>query len=131
MRKHFKKVRWGLAFMLAPILLSACQEGQIPKEIISTWVTDHQRYQGCYMLISQDEVTLGVSDATMHSYFIQKVKTKQSDRQMEVTIELIDDQQIESALYLVYLSNKNKGSLYFKNQPDVIWQRSPFFSPFY
>lgn len=114
-----------------PILLSACQKSRVPDEMVAAWVTENQRYKGCYLLISPEHVTVGASDASMHDYAIRKVKTTKENRQLEVKIIAVDDQLMESTFSFIYQMDRDDGVLHFENQPHVVWQRSPCVSPFY
>ena len=124
------KLGSALIWILILILLAACQKGRIPNSMVAAWVTENQRYQGCYLLISQNWLTIGAADVRMHDYYILRVKTRETDRQLEVSVEARDKEQLETTFDFVYKFEEGDGTLYFENQPNVIWKRSPYVSPF-
>lgn len=125
------KLGSALIWILILILLSACQKEQIPNNMVAAWVTENQRYQGCYLLISQNWLTIGATDSSMHDYYILKVKTRKIDQQLEVSVTARDTEQLETTFSFVYKPEEDDGTLYFENQPNVIWKRNPYVSPFY
>lgn len=131
-RYTFIKLGSVLIWILIPILLVACQkETRIPKDMVAAWVTENLRYQGCYVLISPEWLTIGATDATMHDYYVKQVKSSKRGQQMKVVVKALDSKQTESTFSFIYESGNGNGILYFENQPDVVWQRSPYLSPFY
>jgi hypothetical protein len=124
------KNNWGLVVMLALLLATACQERRLPRDMVDTWVTDTPRYKGCYLLIFPEEVVFGAADANTHTHTIHRVKTRRQGGRIHFTIETIDDQQADTLLELVYLPSEKNGRLHFKHQPDVLWQRNPYLTPY-
>ena len=113
------KGRWLLLMLL---VLSACQGQPMPGEMIGTWVTDNDRYQDCRLQIGADRMVFVDREQGSDIGVIQKISTETKGGTRAVTIDYVNSQKALFTVELIY-SSENGGSLWFKNQPAVVWKR--------
>lgn len=113
--------RFWMAVVLL-LVLSACESQQVPDQLISYWETDDKRYKNCVMEFTECLIFLGDSEGQVKTYFIKTLSTAFEGSNQILTIEYKDIEGNSFTGEWVY-SPDNGGSLWFRNQPDVVWKR--------
>jgi hypothetical protein len=108
--------------LLCTFGLWACQEATIPAQLKGRWVADDARHQNCYFEITADHITFGGADLDANTGKIRKIRVKTKDRIQITTIDYVDLDGVSHSVELNYSSGRDD-FLWFKNQPDVKWQR--------
>lgn len=112
---------WLLLLCLTVVL--ACRGSQLPEQLIGKWQSDHERYKHCFMQIQSERIVFGSEEQNTGIGIIKKVTQLKRDSKQLVRIEYMDLDLTMFTVNLV-LSNNADDSLWFENQPQVVWKRA-------
>lgn len=112
---------WSLLPGLAVIL--ACEGAQMPEHLLGKWESEHERYQQCFMQIEARRIAFGTGEEKASIGIIRKIARLEKDSRQIVTIEYMDLDLTKFTVKMIY-SNGVGGSLWFENQPKVVWKRA-------
>jgi len=112
---------WLLLPCLAVIL--ACGGSQMPEQLIGKWESDHERYQHCFMQIESRRIIFGNNEQKTGMGIIEKITQLKRDSKQIVRIEYMDLDLTRFTLNIV-CSNNADDSIWFENQPEVVWKRA-------
>ena len=115
-----RKGSWITLFLC--LALSACSGQSMPTQIIDTWVTDDERYQGCRLQIAKDRIVFGDSEEGSNDGIVRKVSAAAESNILVVTIDYVNLENVPFSVRVVYSTGKG-GTLWFKNQPATVWKR--------
>jgi hypothetical protein len=101
----------------------ACRGSQLPEQLIGKWQSDHERYQHCFMQIESERIVFGNEEQKTGIGIIKKITQLKRDSQQIVRIEYMDLDLTIFTLNLVH-SNNAHDSIWFENQPEVVWKRA-------
>ncbi len=112
---------WVLLLCLT--VFPACRGSQLPEQLIGKWHSDHERYKHCFMQIQSERIVFGSEEQNTGIGIIKKVTQSNRDSKQIVSIEYMD---LNLTLFTVNLvhSNNADDSLWFENQPEVVWKRA-------
>ncbi|MHB9096709.1 MAG: hypothetical protein ACYC5X_02685 [Syntrophales bacterium] len=111
---------WLLLLCLTVVL--ACRSSQLPEQLIGKWQSDHERYKYCFMQIQSERIVFGNEEQNTGIGIIKKVTQLKRDSKQIVSIEYMDLDLTMFTVNLVH-SNSADDSIWFENQPEVVWKR--------
>ncbi len=123
------KIRRGLCasvlFSLPCSLLAGCspqkEEPSVPDHLIGVWTTTHPAYVDRSMEISSDRLLFETGEGSFTVHRILSVTAAASGERTRYVIRYSHQgKMIEMSLY-----HRPPGTIIFKNQPHVVWGRSP------
>ena len=67
-----------LPLLVALILVAACggADDTLPDEFLGRWETDHEKFQGRFLILSREEICFGASAEVITPYAINSVERK-------------------------------------------------------
>jgi hypothetical protein len=116
----------GIAVCIALFIFWAARKDmtreEIPDYLIGRWVTAAPGYGDRYLEINKVSVIFATSASTVSEYFIETTSASAAGKQ---TLFIVDCKDLRNGPFrfsLLYEA-ENGGTLAFKNQPNVKWQR--------
>jgi hypothetical protein len=123
---NHKRLRGLWLLLLCLAVFPACSDSKMPEQLIGKWQSDHERYQDCFMQIDAKRIVFGNKQQDNETGIIKKVTQIKKNSTQIVRVEYMNFYLTKFTLNLVY-SNKAGDSIWFENQPAVIWKRAPLF----
>lgn len=120
---NYRLLRGWWLLLLCLAVFPACTGSQMPEQLIGKWESDHENYQHCFMKIEAKSVIFGNKEQNTEIGVIHEISQIKKDSEQIVRIKYTDTNQTTLTLSLVY-SNNDKNSLWFENQPAIIWKRA-------
>lgn len=97
-------------------------QDHIPDELLGYWRTDTPRYQGRFLKLDRDYITIGTSDDNLTS--VQRVREVRAERNSESTIYTIYSINTEGIESLnLEFEPANGGSLQIRHMGGILWKR--------
>jgi hypothetical protein len=111
------------------MVLAACQGGgkaAVPDDLIGVWETTTPSYADRPFEIKTDELIFGTGEGKFDTYPITKIKIEK-DRVEQKTLYIICYKNMEGQEYKFsfYFDPANQGKIRFKNQKEMVWNKTP------
>ncbi len=113
----------GMVILIAVFVLVCCQSKTMPDALIGTWVTEDGRYSGCALEIGTVTLVFRGTMSGADVCPIKRLALKKDGTQLVATIRFTNQEDLASTATLIW-SPERGGTLWFKNQPNIVWKRS-------
>jgi hypothetical protein len=118
-----QRLRFLWLLLLCLTVFLACGGSRLPEQLIGRWQSDHERYKHCFMQIQSERIVFGNEEQKTGIGIIEKITRLKRDSKHIVRIEYMDLDLARFTLNIVY-SNNADDSIWFENQPEVVWKRA-------
>jgi len=114
---------WRLIPIASLCLMAACGSGDdgLPGELEGRWSTDHARYAGRFLTLTQDTICFGASEALITPYPIDEVRQTRVGSEMKVEIAYREPSGDISYFRIRYEFSDR--SVQFVTRPGVVWRK--------
>ena len=110
-----------LAFTLAR---GASEKRGLPDPLLGVWQSPDPHYADCYMEITPATIQFGNAQRGYLLYFVSSFQEVSQDGQPTYLIFYTDLKGVKYQMSMRH-APKPKETIYFKNQPKVLWTRRP------
>lgn len=110
-----------IAILLSALLCQCAERQRALPELIGTWVTDDERYQGKYFTVYPRQIVMGLGDGQTRGYAIKEVEATVEGGRVLYTIVYMSEQWKEYRMSFYYKFRDSV--LIAKNQPGLVWTR--------
>ncbi len=96
----------------------------IPQKLWGVWKTDHERYAGRYLDISEAIFTIGQGQDTMQVLFVRRVETAPAGEWVRYTLYYHDQEEDDAPLqtFAFLFQHHSEGRrIKLKNPKNMIW----------
>ena len=121
-----------LALLAVGLLYWPDQPSYIPKKLWGVWQTDHERYAGRHLDISEAIFTIGQGQEKIQIFFVHQAKKALVGQRERYTLYYRDQENPKDPLQtftLYYHKTKDGDRLQLKNQEKIIWYRKADLEP--
>lgn len=121
-----------LALLAAGLLYWPDRPSYIPKKLWGVWQTDHERYAGRHLDISEAIFTIGQGQEKIQVFFIHQVKMDQAGPRERYTLFYREHEKTSAPLqtFTFYYDKAEAGDrLQLKNQNNILWYRETDLHP--
>jgi len=114
---------WRLIPIASLCLMAACGSGVdgLPDELEGRWLTDHARYAGRFLTLTEDTICFGASEALITPYPIDEVHQTRVGNEMRVEIAYREPTGDISYFRIRYEFSDR--SVEFVTRPGVVWRK--------
>jgi hypothetical protein len=109
---------------LVTALLVGCEQRanrNVPPYLIGVWKTEHPRYQGLFLEITDLSVTFNTVEGGLETYWICRIES--SDKGNTAAHVIYGQRYGEKLSFQFYYESTNGGRLHFKNQLEMSWSK--------
>lgn len=121
-----------LALLAVGLLYWPNQPSYIPKKLWGVWQTDHERYAGRHLDISEAIFTIGQGQDHIQVFFIHQVKMALAGSRERYTLYYREHEKTQEPLqtFTFYYHKTEEGDrLQLKNQENILWYRKEDLEP--
>lgn len=121
-----------LALLAVGLLYWPDRPSYIPQKLWGVWQTDHKRYAGRHLDISEAIFTIGQGQEKIQVFFIHKVKKTLEGQRERYTLYFRDQGNPKDPLQtftLYYHKTENGDRLQLKHQEKIFWYRKADLEP--
>jgi hypothetical protein len=121
------KVTLPLGVLLTPLLLYWPKPpSYLPEKLWGVWKTDHERYAGRYLDISEAIFTIGQGREHLQVFFVQRVDRVPAATHERYTLYYLTREQAGEPLQTLsvdFFTTDEGDRIRLKNQKDILWYR--------
>lgn len=110
-----------IAILFSALLCQCAEKQRVLPELIGTWVSNDERYEGRYFTVYPRTIVIGLGDGQTRGYAIKKVESEIHRGRVLYTIVYMSEDWEEYRMPLYY-AHKDR-ALIAKNQPGLVWHR--------
>ena len=121
-----------LALLAVGLLYWPDRPSYIPQKLWGVWQTDHKRYAGRHLDISEAIFTIGQGQEKIQVFFIHKVKKTLEGQRERYTLYYREHEKAQEPLQtftFYYRETEDGDRLQLKNQEEIIWYRKADLEP--
>ncbi len=121
-------MKWALVAAIGCGLVTAgcgSNRGEAYKaRLMGTWVSDHQRYEGCTMTISQGRLIFETASGHVTLIHIGDIHYREVNGAHLLELDMLEGGEPAYTMYFFLEASAEGDILRFKNQRDVIWHHA-------
>jgi hypothetical protein len=101
---------------------SCKKELVVPDELLGVWETSEPKYKGCYFEVTSEDIIFKDIEEDINFFKITKIESEEDPDEDFITyiITYVDPEGLPFEHSVLYFP-KEKGTIRFKNQTNIIW----------